>query len=253
MADSARHSLIDRKVAASAFDFIDRVRNVRTIDELRAAFAVQAEASGFEHFLFGKVRLNGNELFPNLPMKAWPDGWYDRYLEQGYVATDPAAQQMATNVLPYTWDEVVERGKKIDVDQRVFNEARAWNMNQGLCVPVHNLGGLQGFATLSGFAPDMSQCTKAAFQLMVIYVHARADELAGQSLEYRGAPDRLTLRERECVSWIAAGKSTWEIGEILSLSELTVATYIKSAMRKMNVVTRAQLAVQALKSGEIAL
>ena len=48
----------------------------------------------------------------------------------------------------------------------------------------------------------------------------------------------LSKRERECLEWASAGKSDREIGEILSLSEKTVSTYMQRAKRHFGVATR---------------
>jgi len=44
-------------------------------------------------------------------------------------------------------------------------------------------------------------------------------------------PDQLSAREQSCLSWTARGKSSWEIGRILSISENTVIYHIKNAMK----------------------
>jgi len=57
----------------------------------------------------------------------------------------------------------------------------------------------------------------------------------------------LSPRERECLQWIVAGKSDWEIGQILSISEKTVNTHVERAKHKLGVTTRAQVIVAALR------
>jgi LuxR family quorum sensing-dependent transcriptional regulator len=51
-------------------------------------------------------------------------------------------------------------------------------------------------------------------------------------------PIELTPRERECLSWVAAGKSDWEISVILGISENTARWYVAKAMEKLQVRTR---------------
>jgi DNA-binding CsgD family transcriptional regulator len=89
----------------------------------------------------------------------------------------------------------------------------------------------------------------------------------------RGAPDRETIgvsrrglkktmtskpsselseREKACLSWTALGKSSWEIGQILSISENTAVFHIKNAMKKLGTNTRTGAAVKAIQLGLIA-
>jgi DNA-binding CsgD family transcriptional regulator len=73
-------------------------------------------------------------------------------------------------------------------------------------------------------------------------------QLAGLVLTERlmgfGPPDdeddvRLTDRERDVLSWIAEGKSDWEMSVILSVSETTVRFHADNARRKLGAVNRA--------------
>jgi DNA-binding CsgD family transcriptional regulator len=63
--------------------------------------------------------------------------------------------------------------------------------------------------------------------------------------------DDLSDREKACLSWTAAGKSSWEISRILSISENTVVFHIKNAMRKLGVTNRTLAAVKAIELGLI--
>ncbi|MDE5454256.1 hypothetical protein GWE18_15680 [Bradyrhizobium sp. CSA112] len=61
----------------------------------------------------------------------------------------------------------------------------------------------------------------------------------------------LSEREKACLRWTALGKSSWEIGRILSISENTVVFHIKNAMRKLDTANRTLAAVKAIELGLI--
>ena len=61
----------------------------------------------------------------------------------------------------------------------------------------------------------------------------------------------LSDREKACLSWTALGKSSWEIGRILSISENTVVFHIKNAMKKLGTNNRTVAAVKAVQLGLI--
>ncbi|RDJ01924.1 helix-turn-helix transcriptional regulator [Rhizobium grahamii] len=63
----------------------------------------------------------------------------------------------------------------------------------------------------------------------------------------------LSLRERECLLWVARGKSSWGIGVILGISENTVNFHIKNVMRKLEVTSRTVAAMKAVEFGIIEL
>jgi DNA-binding CsgD family transcriptional regulator len=61
----------------------------------------------------------------------------------------------------------------------------------------------------------------------------------------------LTDREIDCLNWTAAGKTSVEIAEILTLSEHTVNHYLNRATRKLDTANRTQAVAKALRIGLI--
>lgn len=65
-----------------------------------------------------------------------------------------------------------------------------------------------------------------------------------------GDEPHLTERERDALSWVAEGKSDWEISVILGVSETTVRFHVDNARKKLGAVNRAQ-AVARLASARL--
>jgi DNA-binding CsgD family transcriptional regulator len=63
----------------------------------------------------------------------------------------------------------------------------------------------------------------------------------------------LTPRETQILSWIATGKSDWQIGQILEISNKTVNYHAENLKRKYGVATRIQVVVAAMRGGHISL
>lgn len=61
----------------------------------------------------------------------------------------------------------------------------------------------------------------------------------------------LTTREIEVLKWIATGKSDWQIGQILKISDKTVNFHVENMKRKCGVSTRIQVVVRAVREGKI--
>jgi len=59
----------------------------------------------------------------------------------------------------------------------------------------------------------------------------------------------LTDRELCCLQWAAVGKTSWEMGKILGLSERTVNFHIHNACRKLGVHGRQAAITVALQAG----
>jgi len=66
-------------------------------------------------------------------------------------------------------------------------------------------------------------------------------------------PIQLSRREKECLSWTAQGKSSWDIGMILRISENTVNFHVKNAMRKLGSTNRIVAVVKSIRLNLIEL
>lgn len=77
-------------------------------------------------------------------------------------------------------------------------------------------------------------------------------------LAYRGLrylcsaqPFHLTKREYEILNWVKLGKTTWEIAQILAVSESCVNFHIENLKKKLNAVNRCQALATAVANGLI--
>lgn len=59
----------------------------------------------------------------------------------------------------------------------------------------------------------------------------------------------LTAREGEALLWVAEGKTAWEAGTILGITEATTNAHIASAAQKLNASNRAHLITRAFVAG----
>jgi len=64
-----------------------------------------------------------------------------------------------------------------------------------------------------------------------------------------GSP--LLGREIECLRWAAVGKTKWETGECLGISERTVKFHLDQARHKLNCLNVTQAVAKALAIGII--
>ena len=63
----------------------------------------------------------------------------------------------------------------------------------------------------------------------------------------------LSQREKECIEWVAKGKSSWDIGVILGISDNTVNFHVKNVLRKLKTSSRTVAALKAVRFGIIDL
>ncbi|MCX7303196.1 MAG: LuxR C-terminal-related transcriptional regulator [Hyphomicrobiales bacterium] len=63
--------------------------------------------------------------------------------------------------------------------------------------------------------------------------------------------DPLSDRERECLLWVAEGKTTEEVALILGVSGNTINSYVTNAIQKLSASNRAMAIATAIRSGII--
>jgi len=61
----------------------------------------------------------------------------------------------------------------------------------------------------------------------------------------------LSSRELEALRWTMDGKTAWEVGTILGISERTAVLHLNNAMRKLECVNKHQAVLKALRLGLI--
>ncbi len=112
-----------------------------------------------------------------------------------------------------------------------------------IAISLHDANRQHHAIILSGPEPvNQSNVASLVLQLM---------EALDQYAQKAERQKLLTMREVECLAWSAAGKSSDETAIILDLSSHTVTGYLKTAMQKLEAVTRTQAVAAAVKMGLI--
>lgn len=122
---------------------------------------------------------------------------------------------------------------------------------EALVVPVWRDGEPIAGISFGGERPDTSGIARALLQ---VAAHA-AIERAFDLRQGKGASPGLTLtvRETQCLRYVAIGHSDAEIGKMLGISPRTVRFHVDSAKTKLGVSTRVQAIAKALRERIIAV
>jgi two-component system, NarL family, response regulator LiaR len=86
-----------------------------------------------------------------------------------------------------------------------------------------------------------------------VRLHPKAQKRLIKEVRTPEMRESLTERETETLRLIARGMSNKEIAEELSVSEVTVKTHVSSILSKLNLQSRTQAALFALKEGLVGL
>jgi DNA-binding CsgD family transcriptional regulator len=151
---------------------------------------------------------------------------------------------------PFAWSDVARERGLARIEADVCDALLACGWRDGLLVPVHGPSGY--YAMVAMASPerdlDLSAGARAYLRMIAILAHERAI-----ALSYFGGADLptepLTARERECMRWVADGKTDREIGKILGVSATTVKFFVNGARAKFCARTRAQAVARFVLSG----
>ena len=239
-----------------SLDFIEAAAAAQTLEELQTRLTAVLAEFGAHHYAMMALAGRGEEG-PRTPMplsRATPLEWAERYRERGYYNFDPVVHMTIGRPAPFTWDDLDVRNFSGGA-KTVFCEGRdILKADSSLVIPTHDAHGIAGFVSL--FFPDHGpdESMRRALKLIAVYALERAKELSGvEARAPTGERCPLTARQREVLAFLAMGKTDWEIGAILGISEKTANHHIEEAKRRIGVVTRSQAAAVAVHRGWVAL
>lgn len=236
----------------AVMDLIDRIDRLVAPEAVWQAFVRFSGSYGLCRGGLADLPRPDESLRETIVYDNWPDDWRLRYLAGDYVRRDPAVLHMAKTVDPFTWSEALALGEYSRNDRKIVHEASEFNMAEGFVVPLLSVWSGPAVVTMAGEHLSLSRGDRADVHLAAIYCHARIRALSGDKRRDLKLPP-LSRCERECLRWAAAGKSDWEIGEILSISERRVNMHLARVKAKYGVTTRVQAIVFALRTGAIKL
>jgi LuxR family quorum sensing-dependent transcriptional regulator len=233
-------------------------RAIEDFETLASAEAVISRLAGFlRHYGFTSFLITGlptqrERLEPHILLNNWPEDWYCRYTEANHYRWDPCVRHCFETIEPFAWNELPEALVADAAPRRIMHEAAEFGLKQGLCVPLHDLFGFQSVVTMAGLEVDLTPESRRIVHLASVYAYAAADRTAGRKRTH--APlSELTDRECEVLRWTAAGKTAWDIGQILGICEFTVKDHLRNVRRKFGTATTVQSVVEALRRRQIRL
>lgn len=235
-------------INSSVLDFVVDLQRTKTSDEAWQTFMHFSGSFGLPVGGLADMPGPGERLEDTTLCLSWPKEWSQRYYEKNYFASDPAHLHLSRSIDPYTWSETLACPDYTKPQRRIFDEARTFGMKEGLLVPIIRFGNGVALITVAGDNQSLSLRQRAELHLAAVYTHAQVRSLSKRRTQ---TFPTLSMRERECLQWAAIGKTDWEIGEILSISEKTANAHIEHAKQKYRVSTRVLAIVYALRSGAI--
>jgi len=244
--------------------FIDASRKIDTAAQLETLVADISMEMGFDHFALihhvdlGKLgaslhRVDDGSL---VAITNYPESWVEAYIARDIVANDPVLLASERTSAGFIWEEV-DRFITVTSEHRLVTEdTRRAGLAAGYTVPANVPGEANGscnFAVRTGHALPVANLPMAQVVGAFAFQAARSLVLAARARADVSPKVELTQRQLECLLFVARGKTDWEIGRILGISEETVKQHLADTRQRYDVAKRVQVVMRAVYEGKLAI
>jgi DNA-binding CsgD family transcriptional regulator len=242
------------------WEVAERLLRARSMQDLEQEMARSARLLGFEHHsclmkssLQPARRRAYDYATHNLRRDAWQalyGGWSDPERLSGDVRIQHARAGLPATSWSVDAGVAHTRADLVQAARAMLRTARGVGMRGGITVPLATPGTGWGIVTFSTTASaDLRELAPRVASALYVATcfQSGLERLVSGTL---GRPE-ISERERDILSWVALGKSSWDVARILSISEHTVNYHLQRAARKFNVRGRRAACAQALAMGLI--
>jgi len=181
-------------------------------------------------------------------MENVPHAWQRRYIDRHYAMHDPIVAETLHRRQGFGWrDEDVGLASSAPA-ARIMAEAAEVGLRDGYTVPLTTIEGELGGMSFVGSHLEIAPEHRGMLTLVASYAFGQALLVRSQGSD---RPVVLSPRERETLQWAAEGKTDWEIGEIMGISEHGVDSHLRCVRAKLGTRNRAQAVAEGLRRGLI--
>lgn len=210
-----------------------------------------AEALGFKTVSAMAVidhTSNGSEFYSvdNTPL-AFSTTFHDAEVWR----LDPVMQHCKRAAVPIIWDQdtYVSRGQG-----EMWEHQAHFGYRTGVALAIHLPGGKHfslGVERDRPLSPNPRTLTRIVAELQLFAVHAQDAAFRIFAPAPNPAQDipSLTPRELEALRWTMEGKTAWEVGAIMNISERTAVLHLQNSMHKLSCVNKHQAVLKAIRMG----
>ncbi|MBT6442770.1 MAG: LuxR family transcriptional regulator [Alphaproteobacteria bacterium] len=245
-------------MGAYALDVYDeKLGKAESFDEALDFLSDFTEDMGYTQVLYAyqpfSPRLPDGDWIPlKLNVRNFPAGWEREW--EAFGSFDPYYRACFEGTLPIDWTDIQGREHLHPLERQAWRYLADMGLGNGCTIPVHLPGGR--FAVVSAILERsdrdweglLDDTRDTLFQLTHLF-HETIQKKGFEKLLKPSQRARLSPRERECLTWSAAGKTSPEIAVIIDRSVETVRLHLKNTNRKLGASNRAHAIAKAMQLG----
>lgn len=219
--------------------------------DVLAALEQTAQAFGFSFVTLLMKPTRPDDLLARLLIQTTLPSQFIQEFDKGrLLASYPVMPALFSSMLPRSWTlEAAERSHPGEFPDDLSRLLRRFGMKTTAVMPLHSLEGERFLLQFDGERCPVGQPELNELGMIALHAFDVFEKL--RRTERIALPGPLSARELEVVRWTAQGKTSVEIGRILSLSDHTVNAHMTNAIKKLDCVNRTQLVAKAIRLGLI--
>lgn len=223
------------------------IGETRSLDEVR--LCLERFTAVVQHAYYICEFLPANKLtFRAIALHNYPDHWLDRAsrFPAAWYEQDPVFAHVLTNPLPIVWTR--RTYEQADVGA-VWEESSAFGIGAGVAVAAscaHSVTLRIGISRDEKHGKPSADAIALKAHLLFFATCLKAQLTDVLIPQRRRVAPNLTGRELEALKWTRAGKTAWELGQILGISYGTANFHLQNAQRKLASTDKHQAVLRAL-------
>jgi DNA-binding CsgD family transcriptional regulator len=228
------------------------VLQARNRDEFRDEVIRFTQQLGFETVSAVTMIDHGRGRYELITVDNTPTNYVEPYSDKGSGRRDPVLQHCKRQTVPIIWNQETYVANGVG---DLWEQQAQFGYRTGIAMALHLPEGkhfLLGVDRDRALPTDPNELQRLVADLQLFAVHAQ--EAAMRLLvppELQPERPALTPRELEALRWTMEGKTAWEVGAVLGISERTAVLHINNAMHKLKCVNKHQAVLKALRLGLI--
>ncbi|MGE7368027.1 response regulator transcription factor [Neorhizobium sp. NPDC001467] len=184
-------------------------------------------------------------LAPLIVETSWSRDYVREFDRQRLMRRCPLGPLLLGSALPVSWSIDAADTHNLAFDPQTLALLRIYDLVCTAAMPLHSVDGNRFILRFDGTRQPLAQAELNELGMIALHAFDVFDRLRRH--EPRAIAPPLTARELEVVRWTSQGKTSNEIGNILSLSDHTINAYLTNAIRKLDCVNRTQLVAKAIR------
>jgi DNA-binding CsgD family transcriptional regulator len=224
----------------------------RNRDEFRDEVLRFTQQLGFETVSAITVVEHGPGRSDVISVDNTPTAYANTYVDPSVIRRDPVMRHCRRKTVPLVWDQstYVEEGAG-----DLWDHQASFGYRTGIAMALHMPEGRHFVLGVDRDQPlpgDPGELQRLVADLQLFAVHAQDAAmrlLLPPSMQLERP--KLTPRELEALRWTMDGKTAWEVGALLGISERTAVMHLNNAMHKLDASNKHLAVLKALRLGLI--